>query len=126
MVLDEKYVSGEKESENLNLGAGIEFLFTNLSEKKIKDFTIVLFAFDEEGNSPFYNRNNLVFKFDEEVDSKESFLGEVGISDYMDVIPEEVYELEYIYVSQIEYDDGFVWRDSFGTESLVKDELPLK
>jgi len=96
----------------------VEFCFENHSEKAVRSFTIVLFAFDQDGSSPFYGRNNVVVKIEEFVPAGKSFFGKIPLDDFVYNVPEEPFELEYIYVSLIEYEDGSCWSDAFGMDGL--------
>lgn len=87
----------------------LEFSFTNLSEKIVQSFTIVFFAVDEDGYSLFYERNNLVLKIEKNVYPEETYSGCIDISNFLASIPKEVPELEYIYVSRLEFSDGSVF-----------------
>lgn len=89
--------------------ARLEFVFTNLSDKRVESFTIIIFVLDEDGNSLFFDRNNLFLKIDDCVFAGESYSGCINITEYFSYIPDEVFEIEYIYVKRIEYDDGSFW-----------------
>lgn len=109
MVIDS---SGNYES------AGLEFRFFNKSEKNVKDFTIVFFLFDDDGNPPLSGKNNIVIKINEFVDRMDYLESTVSIDKYLTLIPNEPYSVDFLYVSQINYEDGSQWNDPFGLESL--------
>lgn len=82
-----------------------EFNFTNLSEKTIQSFSIVVFTFDEGGSSLFYERNNLVLKINKCVYPKETYSGCVNLGEVLAFVPQEIPEPEYIYIDRIEFED---------------------
>lgn len=93
---------------------GFDFNFINKSEKNIKSFTVVFYIFDEDGNPPALGRNNIVITINSEVLSKESYESCVSLDSFFYEIPEEPYEVDYLYVSKIVYEDDSVWTDPFG------------
>lgn len=94
--------------------AGFDFNFINKSEKNIKSFTVVFYIFDEDGNPPALGRNNIVITINSEVLSQESYESCVSLDSFLYEIPEEPYEVDYLYVSKIVYEDDSVWSDPFG------------
>ena len=115
-VFGEMSVSYEEGNRTLKT----DYVFTNLADKTVEAFTLVLYAFDEDGSSPFYGKNNLVFEVLQTVYEHETAFGSIDLNDYLSFVPEEAYELEYIYASRICYDDNSVWTDAFGTEYLQR------
>lgn len=87
----------------------LDFLFTNLSDKNVDSFFVTAFIFDSDGNSVFEERNNLVFEVNERVLGGESYSGNVVIPELSFDAEETEYEIEYIYVSKIIYEDGSLW-----------------
>lgn len=98
--------------------AGFDFCFINKSEKNIKSFTIVFYVFDEDGNPPLMGRNNIVITVNSIVLAKESLENCVSMDSFLYEIPEEPYEIDYLYVSRIVYEDDSVWTDPFGLYSF--------
>jgi len=92
----------------------LELSFCNLTDKVVSSFTVVFYLFDEEGNSVLVNKNSLVFKFEERVLAGESLDVFKRLDSFIFDTENEYYEMEYLYVSIIEYEDGFVWKDPFG------------
>ena len=92
----------------------LELSFYNLSKKEVSDFTAVMFVFDQEGNSVLKNKNSLVLKFEERVLPGENLTVSVLLDPYVYDAEDEYYEIEYLYVSIIEYCDGTFWYDPFG------------
>lgn len=96
--------------------AGLNLFFTNKSKSSIKDFTIVFYLFDEDGNPPSMTRNGFVIKIPKQIASDESVDLLINLDEYFTVIPDEqtVFLLDYLYVSSINYEDGSVYSDPFG------------
>ena len=100
---------------------GINGSFCNNSEHPVSSFTIVFYVFDSDGNSPVKGRNNIVIKIQEEVPAFCDYDFCLALDKYLAVSQEyeenpdsPLYEIEYLYVSRIEYEDGSEWSDSFG------------
>lgn len=110
------FISGEMviDSSSKYEVAGFDFNFINKSEKNIKSFTVVFYVFDEDGNPPALGRNNIVITINSEVLSQESYENCVSLDSFLYEIPEEPYEVDYLYVSKIVYEDDYVWSDPFG------------
>lgn len=110
------FISGEMvvDSSSKYETVGFDFNFINKSEKNIKSFTVVFYIFDEDGNPPALGRNNIVITINSEVLSKESYESYVSLDSFFYEIPEEPYEVDYLYVSKIVYEDDSVWTDPFG------------
>ena len=100
--------------EGLSEQKTMELSFDNLSKKEISSFTTVMFVFDQEGNSVLKNKNSLVLKFEERVLPGENLTVSVLLDSYVYDTEDEYYEIEYLYVSIIEYCDGSYWYDPFG------------
>jgi len=93
---------------------GVDLYFLNKSEKAVKDFTVVFYLFDDEGEPASTSRNNLVFKVDEELNPMESTNLCLSLDKYINYLPQEGYFIDYLYVSSITYLDESVWSDPFG------------
>ena len=98
--------------------AGLEFEFSNRAEKTVKNFTLVFYLYDENGEPPIGARNNIVFKLEEEVDPFSSVEMAVSLDQFFTYVPEDSYNLDFLYVSSITYSDGTVWTDPFGLKSF--------
>ena len=107
----------EEDSEKYK-NAGFEFNFTNMSTKRVKSFTLVFFLFDEDGEPPLGVKNNIVLSITRTVESGQTVEGCISLDKYIYTIPEYPYEIDYLYVSQINYDDGSVWKDPLGFISI--------
>lgn len=110
-IIDGKMVV---ESSSKYEAAGFEFYFINKSNKQIKNFTMVFYIYDEEGNPPGLGKNNIVINVASSIKAGESLSGCVSLDSYISEIPEEPYTVDYLYVSKITYEDNSVWDDPFG------------
>ena len=88
--------------------------FCNKGEAEVTAFTIVFFVFDSDGNSPVVGRNNIVLKIEQSVAPREDFDFCISLDKYLQVSDDQDYEVEYLYVSKIDYSDGSLWTDPFG------------
>ena len=43
---------------------------------------------------------------------------EFSLDDYISEMPDEAYQIDFLYVSKIEYDDGGVWEDPYGVHAM--------
>ena len=100
---------------------GINGNFYNNSAQPVSSFTIVFYVFDSDGSSPVKGRNNIVIKIQEEVEAFSDYDFSLALDKYLAVSQEyeqdldnPLYEIEYLYVSRIEYEDGSEWSDPFG------------
>lgn len=101
------------ESENYQV-AGLDLYLLNQTEKDISGFTLVFYVYDSDGNPPMNMRNNIVITVEAEIAAKESLSTCVSLDKYLSSIPEEPYQLDFVYVSKIKYADGTEWDDPFG------------
>lgn len=110
------FISGEMvvDASSKYEAAGFNFNLINRSEKNIKSFTVVFYIFDEDGNPPALGRNNIVVTINSEVLSQENYESCISLDSFLYEIPEEPYEVDYLYVSKIVYEDDSVWSDPFG------------
>ena len=98
--------------------AGFDFTFVNKSEKAIKSFTFIFFIYDQDGNIPAVGRNNLVINLNASLESGEVLKTCIPLDDYLYEIPEDVYQIDYLYVSKIIYQDGSEWTDPLGVKAF--------
>lgn len=114
------FIDGEfvMEDSSVYSIAGMNFDFTNRSEKNVKSFTLVFFMFDEDGNPPSFGRNNIAVTVTAQVNSGENLKGCVCLDSFMNEIPEEPYTLDFLYVSNIRYEDDSIWSDPFGLSAF--------
>lgn len=94
--------------------AGIELYFYNRSDKAVKEFTVVFYLFDEDGEPISTGKSNIVLTVKKEIPAESAFKQSVSLDKYFLVVPDYQYSVEYLYVSSIVYEDGTTWKDPFG------------
>ena len=109
-------IVGEMEINQKTEEAFLEYTFCNDSKKVVKDFTIVFYVFDSDGDVPLKNKNNIVVRIQTEVGAKEELSDKIKLNEYLSYIPEEPFFVDYLYVSSINYIEGTLWDDPFGFE----------
>lgn len=109
-------IVGEMEINQKTEEAFLEYTFCNDSKKVVKDFTIVFYVFDSDGDVPLKNKNNIVVRIQTEVGAKEELSDKIKLNEYLTYIPEEPFFVDYLYVSSINYIEGTLWNDPFGFE----------
>lgn len=109
-------IVGEMEINHKTEEAFLEYTFCNDSKKVVKDFTIVFYVFDSDGDVPLKNKNNIVVRIQMEVGAKEELSDKIKLNEYLSYIPEELFFVDYLYVSSINYIEGTLWNDPFGFE----------
>lgn len=109
-------IVGEMEINQKTEEAFLEYTFCNDSKKVVKDFTIVFYVFDSDGDVPLKNKNNIVVQIQTEVGAKEELSDKIKLNEYLSYIPEEPFFVDYLYVSSINYIEGTLWNDPFGFE----------
>ena len=75
-------------------------------------------VFDYEGNSAIKEKNRIVLRFDEEINAHDSISINKDISQFITEDYETGLEVECLYVSIIEYEDGILWTDPFGIKKF--------
>lgn len=93
---------------------GIELLFFNQSDKRVKNFSIVFFLFDKDGEPARECSNRISFDIEKTVEARDSFSKCLSLDKYMKFFPEELLWVDYLYVSRIDYEDGTFWEDPYG------------
>ena len=109
-------IVGEMEINHKTEEVFLEYTFCNDSKKVVKDFTIVFYVFDSDGDVPLKNKNNIVVRIQTEVGVKEELSDKIKLNEYLSYIPEEPFFVDYLYVSSINYIEGTLWNDPFGFE----------
>ena len=92
--------------------ASFSFTITNLSDKEIKEFTLVLNLIDEEGASAFIS-GQASFPFSKNIPSWEDFSTILNFECFL-ASEDTFFEKDYIYIERIVYEDGSVWEDFLG------------
>ena len=93
---------------------GIDLLFFNQSDKAVREFSIVFFLFDKDGEPARECSNRISFDIEKNVDARDSFSKCLSLDKYMNSFPDEPLWVDYLYVSRIDYEDGTFWEDPYG------------
>ena len=93
---------------------GLDLYFLNKSESDVESFTISFFLFDKDGNPISTGKSNIVLTIEKQIEKEKPFTTCISLDKYFNVVPDEIYGIDYLYVSRIEYSDGSVWSDPFG------------
>lgn len=97
----------------------VDLNFYNKSEKKVIEYTVVFFLFDSNGEVYANTKNNFVFTVKNEILPNENFECSISLDDFFyEDCCDDLYSLDYLYVSQIKYDDGSAWQDKFGLSAF--------
>jgi hypothetical protein len=97
---------------------GLDFKIKNNDERAIQELTLVFYVFDEDGEPASGVKNNIVLKLKCEIPGGELLEDCISLDKYVYNFDSENYEIDYLYVSKIVYDDGSVWTDPFGNVLL--------
>lgn len=106
------------ESSNVYEVAGIDFSFLNRSGKAVKSFTMVFFMYDEDGNPPGIGNNGVKLEIQVDVAAGECEEDLISMDRFLYEIPDSPYQLDYLYVSRILYEDGSEWSDPYGMYAI--------
>ncbi len=101
------------DSENSKI-CSVDLLFRNKSDKVVVEYTAVFFLFDSEGEIYSKYNNNVVLAINSKIQPDEVFECEVNLDEYFATDCGDSFSLDYLYVSQIKYEDGTVWKDPYG------------
>ncbi|WP_294429782.1 hypothetical protein [uncultured Treponema sp.] len=102
------------ECEKNHKFAGMHFSFFNESKKDIENFTLCFMLYDSDGNNPFIGSNCIVSRCDWKVRSGAVVDFIIDLDSYLTVVPTEPYQLDYIFVCEINYSDKSCWKDPYG------------
>ena len=94
--------------------AGLKLSFLNRSDKKVSEFTIVFYLFDEDGEPASFCRSNVVLTVKNEIDAGQKLEACLNLDSFFFYEPEVNYFADYVYISRIVYEDGTSWNDPFG------------
>lgn len=104
------------EIQGLQEFAGIYFTFYNNTEKTVKSFTVSYFVFDNTGEkSPFIGSNVLSSRSFKIIPPNGVQEIHISLDRYINQIPLEPYIIDFFYIKKIEYEDGSVWIDPYGS-----------
>ncbi|MBR1638349.1 MAG: hypothetical protein IJ688_03080 [Treponema sp.] len=94
--------------------AGLNLSFKNNGKKRVSEFNIVFYLFDEEGEPVSLFRSNLVLNVKTDISAGESEDFMLSLDSFFTYEPESDYYIDYVYISRIVYSDGSSWNDPFG------------
>lgn len=94
--------------------ASLEIEFFNKENKKIESFNISCLFFDEEGNTALWGNSRFTAEIKIDVPAGEKITANFCLDPYLSEIPEKPYQVEYLFVTSILYEDGTIWKDSLG------------
>lgn len=98
---------------------GVELSFSNLAAETVKEFEVVFFLFDSDGEPAYECPNRLAFSIEREIGSNEDFSVCLSLDSYMTFVPQSLLEIDYLYVSRITYADGSIWVDPYGFSAFM-------
>ena len=98
---------------------GVELSFSNLATETVKEFEVVFFLFDSDGEPAYECPNRLAFSIEREIGSDEDFSVCLSLDSYMTFVPQSLLEFDYLYVSRITYADGSIWVDPYGFSAFM-------
>lgn len=101
--------------------AGFHFTIFNDSVKDIESFSLMFTVYDSDEKNPFNCSNSIASNCDGEVAFNDSRDYVVSLDKYISEIPDEPYIVDYLYVSEIRYTDGSVWKDPYGMFCTVEE-----
>ena len=100
----------DENSDDYNL-CGVNLNVFNKAEKNIKEFTVVFFLFDKDGEPASECRSMLSFSVEKKVEAGKSFVCCISLDQYMSTVPEEPLMIDYLYVSSITFEDDTTWAE---------------
>ena len=92
----------------------VALTFYNASKRTVRKFSVVVFLSGNDEMISFSNENPIVLECDENVAPRTAVRREFGLDDYISEMQDEACQIDFLYVSKIEYDDGGVWEDPYG------------
>ena len=98
---------------------GVELSFFNLATETVKEFEVVFFLFDSDGEPAYECPNRLAFSIEREIGPDEDFSVCLSLDSYMTFVPQSLLEIDYLYVSRITYTDGSIWVDPYGFSAFM-------
>ena len=90
------------------------FFMENLSQKDIKEFSVVVSLYNSDGEPAFYDCDFITYSFFEKIEEGEIVELKIPLDFYFQDSNDETYFTDYFYVSKIVYSDNSVWDDPFG------------
>ncbi|MBP5519674.1 MAG: hypothetical protein J6X84_03740 [Treponema sp.] len=110
--LNAQFVIDENSTDYQNCGVNIDFC--NSSEKSVKNFEVVFYLFDRDGEPAVEYWDEISFIIENEVGLGELFSTCLSLDSYINEVPEYLLMVDYLFIRKIEYVDGSVWEDPYG------------
>ena len=98
---------------------GVNLSFYNLAAETVKEFEVVFYLFDSDGEPAYECPNRLSFSIEKEIGPDEDFSVCLSLDSYMTFVPQSLLEIDYLYVSRITYTDGSIWVDPYGFTAFM-------
>ena len=111
-LISGKFVMEDNSSDYSICGAEIYLL--NKSQKEVKAVNIIFYLFDKDGEPACECRNKISVEMEKELSAGEDSSFCISLDTYMNSIPEDLLQIDYLYIARIEYEDGSLWEDPFG------------
>ena len=108
----------EEESDDYKI-CGANIFFYNHSFLTVKEFELVFFLFNSEGEPAPECSERLTFAIEKEIGPDEDFTICLNLDSFMTFIPEVPLDIDYLYVTKIVYEDGSVWEDPYGFNAFM-------
>ena len=93
---------------------GVNIYLLNKSEKEMKAVNIVFFLFDKDGEPAYECRNKISVEVEQDLLEGEDSNFCISLDKYMNAVPSEALQVDYLYLAKIEYEDGSSWEDPYG------------
>jgi hypothetical protein len=94
---------------------GIEFGFTNITEKTIVSINISCMVFDADtSKNPFIGSNLLKLSYSGSIAPQSTKEMIISLDRYIYVAPDKPYLIDFFYIAEIKYEDGSSWSDMLG------------
>jgi len=97
--------------------AGTSFTLYNSSEKDISSFTVSFLLYTSDGNNPFIGSNNIIATINDDIPAGSSKDVILSLDKYISIVPEEPFQIDFMYIRKLSYSDGSSWKDPFGMYS---------
>lgn len=92
----------------------VALTFYNKSKRAVRKFFVVVFISGNDEMAVSSNENRILFECDKNVAARTAVRAEFSLDDYVFEAVDETYQIDFLYVSRIEYEDGGVWEDPHG------------
>jgi len=112
------YISNSKVTIGENPGickfACVSFNFYNNSESIVKNIKFSARIYDAEGESAGLISNGIKCNIESKIEPKEDIPITLSLDEIIGPEIDENYSVDFLYATEIEYEDGTSWSDPFG------------